>query len=612
MLAKLSEKPFDNDEWVFEIKWDGYRAVGEINGKESRLYSRNGLSFAEEYAVVYNELIKIKKKAVIDGEIVAVNEQGLPSFQALQQYGIDNSVALIYYVFDVLYINGKSVQNKTLLERKALLKKLLPTNSDVIKYCDHVSTNGNDFFDAAKKAGIEGIIAKKTDSTYQEGARSSHWLKIKNTLTDEAIIAGYTQPRGSRKHFGALVLGSYVNKKLTYIGHTGTGFTDKTLKELYQLMQPLATDKNPFGEKTPVNAPVTWLKPELVCQIKFTEVTKDNIRRHPVFLGLREDKTPKQVKPETATTIKTPATKSTTMKKATTAKSEFTNQDKIYWPDEGITKGDMIEYYNSMYKYIIPHIKGKPEVLKRNPNGINGDWFYHKDAGGNAPEWMEIYSKWSDSSGKTTDYLVVNNKPGLLYIANLGCIEINPWNSKVKTIDKPDYLVLDIDPSDKNTFKQVVDCALVIKELLDKAGVDNYCKTSGATGLHVYVPLAAKYTYEQARQFAEIIAGMTQEQLPDFTTLERSLSKRGKDQIYIDYLQNKEGATLSCAYSLRPRPGAPVSTPLEWKEVKHSLDPLDHNINNILKRVEKKGDLFAPVLKRGVNLAKALKNLEKL
>ena len=610
MFAKLTDKAFDSEDWIFEIKWDGYRAVAELDGENTRLYSRNGLSFAEEYAVIFQELAKIKKNAVLDGEIVALDEEGVPSFQNLQQYGQNKHIELVYYVFDVLYIDGKSVQDKTLLERKALLKKILPANNYTIKYCDHIVQNGIAFFDVVKKAGMEGVIAKRADSIYQEGARGNNWLKIKHSLTDEAIIAGYTQARGSRKHFGALVLGTYVKNKLTYIGHTGTGFTYKTLKELFGIMQPLITDENPFGVKIPINAPVTWLKPELVCQIKFTEITKDNIRRHPVFLGLREDKTPGQVHPETDTLVQSEKIKEPVMKKpAITAKNNFTNLDKVYWPDEGYTKGDMIAYYESMYKYIIPHIKGKPQVLKRNPNGIKGEWFYHKDAGGNAPDWIPSYDKWSESSGKTTEYLIVNDKPSLLYVANLGCIEINPWNSKVKTIDKPDYLVMDIDPSDKNTFVQVVDCALVIREILDKAGVANYCKTSGATGLHVYVPLAAKYDYETARQFAEIIAGMTQEQLPDFTTLERSLSKRGKDHIYIDYLQNKEGATLSCAYSLRPRPGAPVSTPLEWKEVKHSLDPLDFNIKNILKRVEKKGDLFAPVLKRGVNLEKALKKL---
>jgi bifunctional non-homologous end joining protein LigD len=298
-----------------------------------------------------------------------------------------------------------------------------------------------------------------------------------------------------------------------------------------------------------------------------------------------------------------------TTKLAPTGKVKISNPDKVYWPDEGYTKGDVINYYNSIYKYIIPYLKNRPESLKRNPNGINGEAFFHKDAGEHAPDWMKTYPVWSESSDKTVDYLVCNDKPSLLYMANLGCIEINPWNSRITKPDHPDYVVLDLDPSDKNSFEEVIDCALVIKEIMDKAKAECYCKTSGSTGLHIYIPLGAKYDYEQAKQFAHMIAQIAQEQLPDSTTLERSLSKRKKNHIYIDYLQNRRGQTLSSAYSLRPKPGAPVSTPLDWKEVKHGLQTVDFNINNILKRVEKKGDLFVPVLKKGIDMMKAIKNL---
>lgn len=615
MLAKLTDKAFDDPDWIFEIKWDGYRAIAELNGADAKFYSRNGISFIDAYPVVYDALCRIKKKAVIDGEIVALNNKGMPYFQNLQNYGQDNSIVLVYYVFDVLYINNKTVMDKPLLERKALLKKLLPKNS-IIKYCDHVEETGIAFFELMQKQGLEGMIAKRADSIYREGVRSNDWLKIKHTLTDEAVIAGYTEARGGRKYFGALVLGTYEKGKLQYIGHTGTGFTDKILKEVYAQLQPLVIDKNPFGVQVKLNAPVTWVKPELVCNLRFTEVTEGGNRRHPVFMGLRMDKNPKQVhaeakiEPEDNEPVK--PIKNTAMKKVSTkdTTNKFTNLDKVYWPDEGYTKGDVIAYYESVYKYIAPYLKGRPQSLKRNPNGIKGEAFFHKDAGEHAPGFVDTYPVWSESSNKTIDYLVINNKPSLLYVANLGCIEINPWNSRMDTPDKPDYLVMDIDPSEKNTFQQVVDCALVIKEVLDKGGMDSYCKTSGSTGLHVYVPLGAKYDYEQTRAFAELIARLTQEQLPDFTTLERSLKKRGKAHIYIDYLQNKEGATLSSVYSLRPKPGAPVSTPLDWKEVKHSLDPLNYNIKNTLKRIEKKGDLFAPVLKRGINMAKALKLLD--
>lgn len=614
MLAKLHDKAFDREGWIFEIKWDGYRAIAEVNGKNSRMYSRNGLAFENEYAVVFDELTRIKKKMILDGELVAFGENGMPSFQAIQQYD-PATTPLVYYVFDILYLNGKSLENSPLLERKQILKDLLP-ESDIIKYCDHIEEQGKEFFELMQKQGLEGMIAKRGDSRYIEDSRSSDWLKVKHMLTDEAVIAGYTAPRGGRSYFGALILGSYESGKLKYIGHTGTGFTQKTLKEVYTKLQQLEIDKSPFDEKVKVNSPVTWVKPKLVCNLKFTEVTADGNRRHPIFMGLRKDKAAKEVKLEAP--VKTEKAEPVTvqekaMEKTTTTisgkKLALSNLDKVYWPDEGYTKGDVINYYSEMAKHMIKYLKGRPESLMRTPNGITGGAFYHKDAGENAPDWMETYPVWSESSNKTVDYLVCNDKPSLLYIANLGCIEINPWNSTIKHPDNPDYFIMDIDPSDKNTFDQVIECALVIKDILDKAGAESYCKTSGSTGLHIYVPLGAKYIYEEAKQFAEMIAQFAQEQLPHFTTLERSLSKRGKDQIYIDYLQNRRGQTLSSVYSLRPKPGAPVSTPLEWKEVKKGLHPTDFNIENIFKRIEKKGDLFAPVLGKGIDMLKAIKKL---
>ncbi len=290
-------------------------------------------------------------------------------------------------------------------------------------------------------------------------------------------------------------------------------------------------------------------------------------------------------------------------------KLTFSNTDKVFWPDEGYTKGDVIDYYNTVAPHILKYLKGRPQSLLRMPNGINAQGFFHKDAGDNAPEWVDKYEMFSESADKDINYIVCNNRPTLLYLANLGCIEINPWNSRLKAIDKPDYLVMDIDPSEKNTFGQVIETALVIKELLDKAGAASYPKTSGATGIHVYVPLGAKYTYEQAKDFAHVIATLAQDQLPDFTSLERSLSKRGKDMIYIDYLQNRRGQTLSSVYSLRPKPGATVSTPLEWKEVKASLHPTDFTIRNIMARIAKKGDLFAGVLEKGIDMSQCIAKL---
>jgi len=297
MLAKLHEAAFDDPNWIYEIKWDGYRAIAETNKKEPRLYSRNGLSFSSEYPLVVQELKKIKTDAVLDGEIVVLDADGKPSFQLIQQYGENPNVSLCYMVFDCLYVNGKSIEDKPLLERKEILRKLLP-DSEVIKYCDHISTQGIAFFKAMKKQKMEGMIAKRADSVYNENARSTDWLKVKNVVMEEAVIAGYTAARGGRKFFGALVLGLYKKGKLTYIGHTGTGFNDKTLKDVYAQLQPLIIDKSPFDTKVAVNAPVTWVKPELVCNLKYSEITADGHRRHPVFMGLRIDKAASEVHEE--------------------------------------------------------------------------------------------------------------------------------------------------------------------------------------------------------------------------------------------------------------------------------------------------------------------------
>ncbi len=618
MLAKLQDAAFDDPGWIYEIKWDGYRAIAEINKNETRLYSRNGLSFATDYPAIFEELQKIKKNVVLDGEIVAIDANGKPSFQLIQQYAQGGEVAICYYVFDCLSVNGKSTEGKPLIERKEILKSILP-QSELIKYCDHIEGQGIAFFKAVKKQGLEGMIAKRADSTYTEGSRSADWLKVKNVVMEEAVIAGYTEAGGSRKYFGALVLGLYKKGKFIYIGHTGTGFNNATLKQVYQQLQSLKTSKSPFDVKVPVNAPVTWVKPKLVCNLKYSEITQDGHRRHPVFMGLRIDKEAKEVHEEVRddeniADEEVQITKSKKMEATQTIggkKMEFSHLDKVYFPDDGYTKGDVIDYYNKVYPHIIKYMKDWPESLLRMPNGLADKGFFHKDAGLNAPSWVKHTALYSESAEKEINYIICNDKPTLLYLANLGCIEMNPWNSRIKTLDKPDYLVMDLDPSERNTFEQVIETAKVIKTILDKAGAASFPKTSGATGIHIYVPLGAKYTYDQGKEFAHMIAMLAHDQLPEFTSLERSLSKRGKDHIYIDFLQNRKGQTLSCAYSLRPKPGASVSTPLDWKEVKKGLHPSDFTIKNIMQRIEKRGDLFSGVLLKGIDMMKCIKKLQQ-
>lgn len=630
MLASTSNTAFDSNDWLFELKLDGYRAIAELDNGHVKLYSRNGLSFIDKYPLVASALQKIKHRVVLDGEIVLVEADGRPNFQKLQHYESNTTYPLVYYVFDMLQYEGENMEGLPLTERKKLLKKLLGNNS-TIKYCDHIEAKGKNFYKKVVAAHMEGIMAKRKESSYTEGVRTKEWLKIKNVQTHEAIIAGYTSPRGGRPHFGALILGKYKGNSLQYIGHTGTGFTMQSLQDLWNQMQPLIIKESPFEERIKVNAPVTWVKPKLVAELNYTELTSGNIMRHPVFIRLRPDKDPKEATMKADKEVAVKAIKKAASKKAkgTSAKAEETNKEqlndttitigkrkleltnlnKVFWPKEGYTKSDLIAYYDGMADFILPYLKNRPLSLKRNPHGIEDEGFYQKDAGGSAPAWVKKANIHSESANKIIHYLVCNDKATLLYLANLGCIEMNPWNSMTTKLQHPTYLVIDIDPSEKNTFNQVIETALVTKEILDKAGATSFCKTSGATGLHVYVPMGNRYDYETVKHFAHIIASLVQEQLPSFTTLERNLKKRGNKHIYVDYLQNRTGQTLAAAYSLRPKEGATVSTPLDWKEVKQGLHPSDFNIHNILKRLEKKGDLFTDVLGKGIDLNKCLKKL---
>ncbi len=627
MLAKETDIPFSDAGWIFEIKWDGYRAIAEVNKKEVLLYSRNGNTFNDSYPVVVEALAKLNITAVLDGEVIVVDEDGKSNFQLLQHY--EGSFPLEYRVFDVLSINGKDVCHLPLTERKMLLKKLVKKNH-VVKYSDHIENTGIEFFDAAVKNNLEGIMAKKANSEYNPGMRTGDWLKIKHHKSQEAIIAGFTEPTGSRKYFGALVLGIKKGKKLVYAGHTGSGFTHQSLKEMSQLLKPLIQKGSPFKENVKTNMPVTWVKPVLVCEIKFTEITSDGKMRHPIFLRLRDDKQAKDVNMEKqkrtssrleATGIKKASTQKTISKKTADeegmmrfgkTKVKVTNLHKIYFPDDKITKGDVINYYISISKYILPYLKDRPESLKRNPNGIKDQGFFHKDAGDEAPAWVKSKAIFSESTNKDIDYILCNNQPTLTYLNNLGCIEINPWHSTIKALDKPDYMIIDIDPSKKNTFEQVIEAANVVHEVLKQTGTESYCKTSGATGLHVYVPTGKKYTYDQLKDFCHLICMMVQEQLPKFTSLERNLKKRGDIMIYLDHLQNRQGQTISSVYSLRPHPGATVSMPLKWAEVKPGLSPQHFTIHNVLKRIEKIDPYFKAILGKGIDLKKCLAKLEKL
>jgi bifunctional non-homologous end joining protein LigD len=652
MLARLTDKPFDKEGWIYEIKWDGYRAVAEIENGKVELYSRNLLSFNQAYAPIVKSLEKLGHNAILDGEVVVLDAEGNSRFQLLQKYGENRDPNLYYYVFDLLYLDGHDLRELPLLERKELLKSMLPDLENV-RYSDHIEKEGLAFFKLAEQNKIEGIMAKNGDSTYFSG-RTGEWLKIKTSMRQEAVIAGYTEPTGSRRHFGSLVLGVYDEKgKLKYIGQSGGGFDTAGLKNIKAKLDKLETDSSPFSERIRTRTGITWVKPKLVCEISFSEWTGDGHMRHPVFLGLREDKDAKQVvrerevevvmedrKPapvkaekkaglkkeavnkesaksgtknsKVKTVVQAPKSKPSSAKTSTEVKINgktlvLTNLQKIYWPEEKYTKGDLINYYREVAKVMLPYLKDRPQSLHRHPNGIRGQSFFQKDMGDDAPEWAETIQVHSESNDKMINYLLCQNEAALVYMANLGCIEINPWTSRTQSLLNPDYIVIDLDPGE-NTFEEVIETAIVTKDVLDRAGVEAFCKTSGATGIHIYIPMGAKYTFDEGKDFAHIIAQLVNEQLPELTSLERSPKSRPK-QIYVDFLQNRRGQTLASVYSVRPKPGASVSTPLKWEELKPGLHPTDFTIKTIPKRLAKVGDIFKGIMGKGIDIQKCLKRL---
>jgi len=606
MLAKIKEKPFDEEGWIFEIKWDGYRAIAEIENGKVNLYSRNLLSFHSKYPSLVAELENFGYNAVLDGEIVVLDKNGVSDFQALQNFAENPTPNLYYYVFDILYLNGFDVRTLPLIERKKYLKQIFPSLSH-IKYSDHVETNGIDFFKLAQDQHLEGIIAKKADSPYNVGVRSEKWLKIKIVKKQEAIICGYTAGRGSRTGFGALVLGVYEGDKLVYVGHTGGGFNENLLKTIKTQLDSLVQKQSPFEEKVVTNEKVTWVKPQIICEVSFAGWTQDMHMRQPIFQGIRQDKKAEEIRREIEN-LKG-IEKATAPYQATTSQHEVkvTNLQKVYWPKEGYTKGDVIEYYQKIAPYILPYLKDKPQSLNRHPNGIEQESFYQKDMGDNLPSWMTTVEVFSESNAKNINYLVCQDADTLKYINNLGCIEINTWHSRIQSLENPDYCLIDLDPGE-NTFEEVIETALVTKRVLDKIGAEAFCKTSGATGIHICIPLGAKYSFDQSKDFAHLIVQIVHSQLPDLTSLERSPKARTK-QIYLDYLQNRTGQTVAVPYSIRPKPGATVSTPLEWKEVKKGLHPSQFTIENIHKRLQEMGDLFKGVLGDGIDMSKCLEKL---
>jgi bifunctional non-homologous end joining protein LigD len=651
MKATLVREPFDDAGWLYEIKWDGYRSLAIIYDGKAELVSRNNISF-DQFHPIADKLATWEVKAIIDGEIVVLGEDGKSDFSAIQNWQRKKDGQLVYNVFDILWYESRDLTGLPLTERKAILQAVLPTD-DTIRLSKAFAVNGIEFFHAAEKAGIEGIMAKKADSTYSAGDRSKEWLKVKVERRQEVVIGAFTRNAGTDKLFSALAIGVYEKGVLRYIGKVGTGWSEKKQKEMMAQFEPLITEVCPFDVEPDVDEPSqfrprrlgakpTWLKPELVCEINIAEITSDGKVRQASFKGMRSDKDPKDVILEVpADTTKTVATvdkttaqihtepnPATAMRKTIEPEASFLDPDKdsqtvkvngcpltfnhlskVYWPEDGITKRDMFNYYDQVADYMVPYLKDRPMSLNRFPNGIDGPSFYQKNVKDKVPDCMSTMPHTNDK-GEEKEYLVATNKASLLWMASLGCIEINPWFSRVQSPDNPDFCIIDLDP-DKQHFDQVISAALEVKKVLDAIGVTAYPKTSGSTGMHIYIPMGAKYTYDQSQMFAKIIVTLVQKQIPEYTTLERMVKNRG-GKMYLDFLQNRPDATIAGVYSLRPKPGATVSMPLSWDEVKPGLTMRHFTIHNSIARLNETGDLFKGVLGEGIDLAATIKKAQSV
>ncbi len=616
MTATLADQPPRGSEWLFEVKWDGVRAIAFIENEEVRLTSRSGVRCERQYpelAVIPHQVAA--SRAVLDGEIAVLDAKGVSQFHLIQPRISNtdpNTVAhlarshpAIYFVFDLLYLDSYDLRRVSLSERRKLLERVV-TPSPALRISEAFPGAGAELLEAARETGLEGVMAKHASSAY-ESRRSREWVKIKIVGEQEFVIGGFTAPQGGRDHFGALVLGLYDAGELRWVGNVGTGFDQKLLASLHAALQPLIVETCPFPERPKPDKGITWVKPELVCQVKYANWTPDQRLRAPVFLGLRNDVAARQAvredaappRPELLADVKEASLRvgSQTLK--------FSNLKKVYYPDDGYTKRDVLNYYDGVADLILPHLKDRPLSLKRYPNGIRQDYFFQKDAADTFAPWLRI------ELIDDIHYVFAEDRASLLYLVNLGCIDHNPWMSRMPTLDNPDFILIDLDPQEC-LFDKIVDAALLVKRVLDRIGLTGYPKTTGGDGMHVYVPVEPVYTYEETRTFAELISRLAMAEDPNLFTTPRAVAKRQKNRVYFDYLQNGRSKTIAAPYVLRAYAGAPVATPLEWPEVRHGLDPKQFHIGNARDRFAARGDLFAGVLNKPQELQPALAKLEKL
>jgi bifunctional non-homologous end joining protein LigD len=687
MLATAVDEPFNDKDWVFEIKWDGVRSILFLDKAKTifEIKSRNDKTITHRYPELVEPLksIKCQDSIILDGEIVVLDKGGNPSFQNHQRrmnidYKADiqklsQEIPATYYIFDILYLDGKNLQNLDFLQRRSILSKVINKNNR-IQISDFFEETGKEIFESVKSMNLEGVVAKSKSSKYLQGTRSREWLKIKTIKTQDCVVIGYTKGEGNREnYFGSLLLAVYHDgSKLRFVGHSGSGFDFAQLNEVYNKLQRIKIEKCPVDYIPYTNRAPVWVEPKLVAEVKFSDWTQEKIMRAPIFLRFREDKKPEECTLEEEKSIEKLVSSDNEKKRlqeeeeeeeqllaayesseisrykssnaiAPLPSSSFSHLDKAFWDKSEnhpqLTKKNLLEYYNEISEYLLPYLKDRPLSLSRYPEGIKGKHFYHKNWDKEKPDFVQTLKVYSKSKGGLVNYIVCNNKETLLWLANLGCIEMHPWYSRVNDFDscqenatdaekcglnRPDFIVFDLDPyiysgrekkGEKEPeynfkgFKAAVDVAYDIRDLFNELNIRSYVKTSGKTGLHIFVPVVLSYTYDQSRRFAETV-GKILSARPQKITMEWDVDKRN-GKVFFDYNQNAMGKTIASIFSARPTNSATVSMPIAWEKLSSVL-PTDFNILNARDLLKKSGDAWSRILQQKQDIVKLLEDVSEI
>jgi len=636
------DKPFSDPGWLFEIKWDGARTLAWVDDGEVRLRSRAGNEVTHQYPELASLPQHLNvKQAILDGEIVVLDETGRSEFEHMQQRmnvqrpspDLLVRYPVTYFLFDLLYCDGFDLLEVPLLARKNFLWRILDPGRE-FRFSDHQLEKGKELFELARQQDLEGIVGKRVDSFYSS-TRSPSWVKLKATKTLDAVVGGWTAPRGSRTHFGSLLIGLYQGKALRFVGHAGTGMDEKTRDLLMKRLRELEIDKCPFDKIPETNEQAFWAKPELVAHVRYIGWTHEPRLRAPVFLALRNDVRPEECRWENEVAqqaapaiVHSPEIVGTVLSKKEEIEAELfsgkqesvtldfegkrfrlTHLNKVFFPESGYTKRDLVSYYYRIADYLLPFLKDRPLVLRRYPDGIKGQAFFQKNMPEGVPKWTETVSIPSEGKRENVQYVIANDLASLLYLTGLGCIDHNPWSSRRDDLEHPDYFFFDLDPADGTDFANVLTIARALHEKLTQVGLKIFMKTSGATGFHIYLPVERIYTFEQLRMFGEIFAQLVTAEHPELVTHERIVSKRRPGRVLIDVTQNSLGRPLAAAYTVRAFPKAPVSTPVEIRELRPTLKPEKFNMKNLFSRIKEKGDLWADFWQSRQRIEPALEEL---